>query len=84
MTLAGKTVAESEKTRVSIAYARVSSPDNKPIWSDNQALEPFCAARGWQIELVKDLGSGLNYDKRGLKLLLKRICSGEVDRQVLT
>jgi predicted site-specific integrase-resolvase len=47
-------------------------------------LESFCAAKGWQVEVIEDLGSGLNYDKRGLKSLLKRICAGNVDRLVLT
>ena len=42
------------------------------------------AANGWQYETIQDLGSGLNYQKKGLQKLLKRIMSGEVDRLVLT
>jgi predicted site-specific integrase-resolvase len=34
--------------------------------------------------VIEDLGSGLNYQKKGLKLLIKRICSGEVGRLVVT
>ena len=85
MTLAGKMVDESEKNCTTIAYARVSSHDQKAdLIRQSQVLESFCAAKGWDFELMQDLGSGLNYDKRGLKLLLKRICQGEVDRLVLT
>ena len=47
-------------------------------------LESFCAARGWTYELLQDLGSGLNYQKRSLKKLIKEICSGHVGRIVLT
>jgi predicted site-specific integrase-resolvase len=33
---------------------------------------------------MQDLGSGLNYNKKGLQQLIKRICSGAVGRLVLT
>ena len=47
-------------------------------------LESYCAANGWTYEVISDLGSGLNYHKRGLKALVSRICSGEVGRLVLS
>lgn len=34
--------------------------------------------------MIQDPGSGLNYQKRGLRKLIKSICSGEIDRLVLT
>jgi predicted site-specific integrase-resolvase len=46
-------------------------------------LEHFCAAQGWTYEVIADIGSGLNYHKRGLRRLIARICSGEVGRLVL-
>ena len=33
---------------------------------------------------VQDLGSGLNYNKKGLRKLIKEICIGGVDRLVIT
>lgn len=85
MTLAGKMVNESGMNRTTIAYTRGSRHDQKAdLIRQSQVLESFCAVKGWEFELVQDLGSGLNYGKRGLKLLLKRICQGEVDRLVLT
>ncbi len=47
-------------------------------------LESYCAANGWTYEVISDIGSGLNYHKRGLKALVSRICSGEVGRLVLS
>ncbi len=47
-------------------------------------LESFCAAQGWTYEILTDVGSGLNYRKRGLRQLINRICSGEVGRLVLS
>jgi predicted site-specific integrase-resolvase len=47
-------------------------------------LETFCAARGWTYEVLQDLGSGLNYHKKGLKKLIKAICSGTAGRLIIT
>lgn len=47
-------------------------------------MEAFCAANGWRYEVIRDLGSGLNYHKRGLRELIRRICSGQVGRLVIT
>jgi predicted site-specific integrase-resolvase len=47
-------------------------------------LESFCAANGWTYELISDIGSGLNYNKRGLRQLISRICTGDVGRLVVT
>lgn len=49
-----------------------------------QVLEAFSAANGWQFETIQDLGSGLNYPKKGLQKLLKRIMQGDIGRLVLT
>ena len=77
---------ETSKTnRPTVCYARVSSHDQKENLVRQVALlETFCAANGWTYEIVQDLGSGLNYNKRGLQQLIKRICSGTVGRLVLT
>jgi putative resolvase len=68
-----------------LAYARVSSHDQKEdLNRQAQVLENFCIANGWTYELIQDLGSGLNFQKRGLKKLMQNICSGKMDRLVLT
>ncbi len=71
--------------RVTIGYARVSSPDQVPdLHRQVGVLEVYCATKGWEVEILQDRGSGLNYRKRGLRTLIERICSGEVERLVLT
>ena len=68
-----------------IGYARVSSPDQlSDLQRQSGVLEIYCATRGWSCEIVQDRGSGLNYRKRGLRELIRRICSGEVERLGLT
>ena len=71
--------------RHTVAYARVSSHDQKQDLQRQVAvLESFCAKQGWQYEIIQDLGSGLNYSKKGLKKLIKEICFGTVERLVIT
>jgi excisionase family DNA binding protein len=71
--------------RLTLAYARVSSHDQKSdLVTQVALLESFCSANGWTYEVLQDLGSGLNYQKRGLRQLIQRICAGQVGRLVLT
>ena len=85
MALAGRNPAPAEQDRVTLAYARVSSHDQKDdLQRQCQVLESYCAAKGWSFELLRDLGSGMNYHKKGLRSLLRRVCTGEVDRLVIT
>jgi putative resolvase len=71
--------------RPTVGYARVSSRDQKQDL-DRQILrlESYCSAQGWNYEILSDLGSGLNYQKKGLKQLIQRTCSGQVGRLVIT
>ena len=68
-----------------IAYARVSSNDQKEdLARQCELLEAYCAAKGWRFELISDLGSGMNYRKKGLKKLLDLILKKQIKRIVLT
>jgi excisionase family DNA binding protein len=71
--------------RPTIAYARVSSHDQKQdLARQIKVLEMYCASQGWKYEVISDLGSGMNYKKRGLNALLDRIVDNKVGRLVLT
>ena len=68
-----------------IGYARVSSHDQKAdLDRQHGALEAYCAAQGWRTEIIRDLGSGLKYDRPGLQRLLDLIVHRQVKRLVLT
>ena len=78
--LSGEVVDSPEYT---IAYARVSSHDQKDdLARQVQRLDEYCRARGDSYIVLDDLGSGLNYKKRGLKKLIREIISGRVSRIV--
>ncbi|EAJ4884924.1 IS607-like element ISChh1 family transposase, partial [Campylobacter jejuni] len=68
-----------------IAYARVSSHDQKDdLIRQVQVLELYCSKQGFNYEVIQDLGSGMNYYKKGLTKLLNQILDGKVKRLVLT
>ena len=76
---------QAPSSRTTLAYARVSTTGQKDDLTRQVALlESFCAAELWTYEILTDVGSGLNYRKRGLRQLINRICSGEVGRLVLS
>jgi len=62
--LLGVSPRNTQRTRKTIAYARVSSHDQKEdLLRQVKVLESYCAAHGWVYEIIEDLGSGLNYNK---------------------
>ncbi|TNV92946.1 IS607 family transposase [Xylella fastidiosa] len=77
--------AQAEANRRTVAYARVSSHDQKDdLERQKQVLELYCAQQGWTFEVITDLGSGMNYHKKGLKRLLDAIIDGQIGRLVIT
>ncbi len=74
-----------EQQSKTIAYARVSSHDQiLDLQRQIEMLELYCSAQGWSFEVFSDLGSGMNYHKKGLKPLLDDILDNKIDRLVLT
>jgi excisionase family DNA binding protein len=71
--------------RMTVGYARVSSHDQKEdLVRQKQILEMYCASHGWSFEVIDDLGSGMNYRKKGLRKLIDSILSEKIGRLVLT
>ena len=63
----------------------MSSHDQKEdLNRQKQVLELYCAQQGWSFKLISDLGSGMNYYKKGLKQLLNDILAGNIGRLVIT
>lgn len=64
---------EEKKEEKIIIYARVSSPTNKTnLESQVERLKVYCIAKGYSIhKIVKEFGSGLNDERKGLSSLLE-------------
>lgn len=68
-----------------MAYARVSSHDQKEdLKRQAQVLADYCTKHGWNFQVIQDLGSGMNYRKKGLKTLIHLILERKISRLVLT
>ena len=77
--------SQADAVRKTVAYARVSSHDQKDdLERQKQVLELYCARQGWTFEVIADLGSGMNYHKKGLKRLLDDVVEGRIGRLVIT
>lgn len=67
------------KLRV-VGYARVSSKKQKDdLERQIDNLSTILKSKYKEFEIIKDIGSGINYDKPGLKELIRRIDKHEVD-----
>jgi putative resolvase len=74
-----------ELDKKTIGYARVSSHDQKEdLKRQIELLESYMAKQGYTYEIIEDPGSGMNYNKRGLKKLIRLICLKKIKRLVLT
>ena len=72
-------------TALTVCYARVSSHDQRADLDRQQVLlESYCAAQGWPCIVIRDLGSGMNYRKKGLHQLLQIVLERRACRLVLT
>ena len=78
--------ATSEKPRKIIAYARVSSrKQQNELDHQVQYLETYATGRGIVVdEYIKDIGSGINYNNKGLNHLIDLITSNEVDEIIVS
>ena len=81
--LTNQEAKEDQKT--TIAYAWVSTNEQKEDLSRQiELLELFCAKNSFTYEVISDLGSGMNYRKKGLKKLLDALLNDKVERLVIT
>jgi len=79
--LTGKKIIDNDLT---VAYARVSSHDQKEdLQRQAEVLANYCMGRCWNFQVIQDLGSGMNYQKKGLKILINMILEKKMARLVL-
>ena len=78
-------LAVNDVSAPTIGYARVSGQRQKDdLKRQQEMLETYGAAKGWRMEVISDLGSGMNYHKPGLQRLIELILRRQLRRLVLT
>ena len=70
--------------RIVIGYCRVSSNKQKDdLERQIENMKLYLTAQGKPFEIISDIGSGINYKKKGLQELINMICNHEVERIVI-
>lgn len=79
-----KLLGVEEKERVTIGYCRVSSRKQQDdLERQTENMKNYLCAKGYKFEIITDIGSGINYNKVGLNILLDKVIKGEVDKVVV-
>lgn len=72
------------KPKKVIGYCRVSSYKQKEdLERQIENVKTFMIARGYQFEVISDIGSGINYNKKGLNQLIDMVTNSEVEKIVI-
>lgn len=73
-----------KRDRKVIGYCRVSSNKQKDdLERQIQNVKTYMYAKGYQFEVIQDIGSGINYNKKGLNQLIDIITNSEVEKIVI-
>lgn len=79
-----KLFQSSNNERIVIGYCSVSTPSQKDdLETQVQNVKSYMYAKGYKFDIIKDIGSGINYKKKGLKELINRIENNEVSKVVI-
>lgn len=77
-------VNQQKTDKKTIGYCRVSSNKQKDdLERQIENVKTYMIAKGYSFEVVSDIGSGINYNKKGLNQLLGMIMNEEVERIVI-
>lgn len=72
------------KNKKVIGYCRVSSHKQKDdLERQIENVKTYMYAKGYQFEIITDIGSGINYNKKGLNQLIDMITNSEVEKIVV-
>jgi len=73
-----------EVEKLVIGYCRVSTPAQKDdLQAQVENVKSYMYAKGYKFEIITDVGSGINYKKKGLRELVNKINNHEVSTVVI-
>ncbi len=75
---------EKTKNKKIIGYCRVSSNKQKDdLERQVENVKTYMIAKGYSFDVITDIGSGINYNKKGLNQLIDLITNSEVEKIVI-
>lgn len=79
-----KRILGIREERKIVGYARVSSHTQKDdLERQVELIKEYAREKGWDIEILKDIGSGLKEDRRNFRKLLKMVMNKEVSKVII-
>ena len=75
---------EKQINKKIIGYCRVSSHKHKDdLERQIENVKTYMYAKGYQFEIITDIGSGINYNKKGLNQIIDMVTNSEVEKIVV-
>ena len=75
---------EVQLNKKTIGYCRVSSNKQKDdLERQIDNVKTYMYAKGYSFERISDIGSGINYNKKGLNELIDMVTNSEVEKIVI-
>ena len=76
--------SEKQINKKIIGYCRVSSHKQKDdLERQIENVKAYMYAKGYQFEIITDIGSGINYNKKGLNQIIDMVTNTEVEKIVV-
>ena len=74
----------TKQEKITIGYCRVSSNKQKDdLYRQVENMRVYLNSQGKPYEIIEDIGSGINYNKKGLNKLIRMIVSHKVEKIVV-
>lgn len=79
-----KRILGIHEERKVIGYARVSSRAQKDdLERQVEAIKKYAKEKGWEVEILKDVGSGLKENRKNFQKLLRMVMNREVSKVIV-
>ena len=76
--------SEKQINKKIIGYCRVSShKQTDDLERQIENVKTYMYAKGYQFEIITDIGSGINYNKKGLNQIIDMVTNSEVEKIVV-
>lgn len=75
---------DDNKDKPVIGYCRVSTQSQKDdLQTQVENVKSYMCAKGYNFEIIEDIGSGINYKKKGFRKLIDKIVNKEISKVVV-
>lgn len=80
----GFTNKQKEIVKKVVGYCRVSSNKQKDdLQRQIDNIKTYMTAKGYVFDIISDIGSGINYNKKGLNQLIDMILNSEIEKIII-